>query len=99
MNWPHSVSGHAFASMIVGDFDVPRAVVSPMKADPPLAVDPDAVLPMPIAGKLFEPVAGRDAKIVQVLRAIENLQLSLGLRLEGPKPSRGTAPEKLLGVA
>ena len=99
MNRPHSVSCHAFASMIVDDFNVPRAVVSPAKADSPLVVDPDAVLPTSIAGKFLEPVAGRDAKVVQILGAIENLQLALGLRLEGAEPTRRTAPEKFLGVA
>ena len=64
------------------DFDVPGAVVPPAKADSPLVVDPDAELPASIAAELLEPVAGRHAEVVQILGAIENLQLSLGLRLE-----------------
>ena len=88
-----------FASTVVDDFDVPGAVVPPAKADSPLVVDPDAELPASIAAELLEPVAGRHAEVVQILGAIENLQLSLGMRLESTKPFRRPTPEEVLGVA
>src|SRR5207248_1858333 len=85
-------------SMIVDDFDVPRAVVSPSKADSPLIVDPDAVLPTPITAEFLQPVTGRHTQVIQILRAVEHLQLSLRLCLERAELSRRAAPEQLLGV-
>jgi hypothetical protein len=35
-------------SVIIGDFDFIGSVISPDKADPPLLVDPDAMLSGPI---------------------------------------------------
>src|SRR5438034_7686657 len=77
-------------SMIVDDFDVPRAVISPAKANSPLIVDSDAMLPTPITADLLQPIAGRHAQVTQILRAVEHLQLSFrypgchGSLLNGP---------------
>jgi hypothetical protein len=56
--------------MVIDDFDVPRTVVPPAKADSPLVVDPDAVLPATIAAEFFEAVARRYPHVVQILGAI-----------------------------
>ncbi len=53
--------------MIVSDLDVVRITVLPGKADPPLIVDTDTVLPCAIPLELLEPVARRYAKVVKGL--------------------------------
>jgi hypothetical protein len=64
-----------------------------------LIIDPDAVLPTPITDKLLQSVAGRHSQVVQIFRAIQNLQLSLGLCLERTEFPWRTAGEQFLGVA
>jgi len=51
--------------MIVYDFNVMRVAVAPAKADAPLVVDPDAVLPLAVAGKRLEPVARWSTQVVE----------------------------------
>src|SRR5438876_1089921 len=85
-------------SMIVDDFDLPRAVVSPPKADSPLIVDSNAVLPTPITAEFLQPVTRRHTQVVQILRAVEHLQLSFGLCLERAKLPQRAASEQLRGV-
>jgi len=51
--------------MIIHDFYVIGITIDPFEAYPPLIVDPDAVLPCPVAAKLLQPVGWRDAEIVQ----------------------------------
>ncbi len=84
--------------MIVDDFDLPRAVVSPAKADSPLIVDSNAVLPTPITAEFLQPVTRRHTQVIQILRAVEHLQFSFRLCLERAKLPRRTAPEQLRGV-
>src|SRR5437879_355806 len=86
-------------SMIVNDFDVPRTVISPAKANSPLVVDSDTVLAAAIAAKFLQSVTRRHPQIVQILRAVEHLQLSFCLCLERAKLPRRPASEQLLGVA
>jgi hypothetical protein len=49
---------HWLLLMIVNDFNVVSISVLPMKADPPLIVDPNAVLAVPVAVRLLYPVSG-----------------------------------------
>ena len=51
--------------MIVNDLHLLWPSIRPHEADPPLVVDPDAVLPCSITLQSFEPVAGRDAKVIE----------------------------------
>ena len=74
--------------MVVNDFDVPRVVVPPAKADSPLVVDPD-VLTAPIAADFLEPVARRHAKVVQVLGAIEHLRRVATSTMDSHNRNRG----------
>jgi hypothetical protein len=59
--------------MVVDDFDVPSAVISPSKADSPLVIDSNAVLAAPITAKFLQSVAWRRTKVVQVFRTVEHL--------------------------
>jgi hypothetical protein len=51
--------------MIIRDFDVLSARISPSETDPELVIDPDAVLSFPVALKSFQTISGRDAKVIQ----------------------------------
>lgn len=62
--------------MIIDEFYVVRIAVTPPKAYSPLLVDSDAMLPRAIAHETFQSVAGRNAKIAQLLGGIQKQQLS-----------------------
>jgi hypothetical protein len=64
--------------MIVNDFHVVSISVLPIKADPPLIVDPNAVLAVPVAVKLLQSVS-REGQIAQAGGRIQLLQSSEGL--------------------
>jgi len=51
--------------MVVNDLNLRCVTDAPSKADAPLVVDANAVLAGPIALELLEPVARRNAEIVQ----------------------------------
>jgi hypothetical protein len=59
--------------MVVNDLDVLGARGRPTKANAPLIVDANAVLPVPVAFESLQPIAGRDA---QILEATGDFQLS-----------------------
>jgi hypothetical protein len=61
--------------MTVHNLDVVRTVI-PLEADAPLVVDPNAVLPAPVALEGLKPVCGRDPKVVQPRCCIELQQLA-----------------------
>lgn len=62
--------------MIIRDLYIKGIPFSPFKADPPLIIDADAVLPRPISGKLFQPVRRRDSQIVERYGVIQHSQLA-----------------------
>jgi hypothetical protein len=49
--------------VVVDGLDIGRTSFGPREANPPLVVDPDATLSLPIAGKSLEPVFFGTAKI------------------------------------
>jgi len=51
--------------MIINDFYVISISIDPFKENPPLIIDPDAVLPCPIGAKLLQGVRWWNAKIVK----------------------------------
>ena len=62
--------------MVVHNLDLMRAVVAPDEDQAPLPVDPDGVLAGAVAAQGLQPVAGRDAQVVQPLRRIQHRQLA-----------------------
>ena len=64
---PRSVTG--------GDFDRFGIGAGPNETPPPLVVDADAVLALPVAGEGFEPIPGWDAQIVQVPGNVQLFEL------------------------
>ena len=62
--------------MIINDLHIVRAVLDPNETNTPLLIDPDRMLPPPIAAKRFEPVTRNRRQIIQRRRRIEHVELS-----------------------
>jgi hypothetical protein len=77
--------------MIVDDLDIVGRSIMPPKANPPLLVDPDAVLPAPLTLQSLEPVAWRHPQVSQSTRLVEHAQLAQRHRLD-LKQQPPTAP-------
>jgi len=85
--------------MIVRDLDLVGITMPPLKADPPLIVDPDAVLAGTVAGKLLQAVPGRHAEVVESLGGIEDQQLAQrGTLYAGRPPAHRLSLEDLLRI-
>ncbi len=67
--------------MVIDDLNVRRtsALLQPLKANPPLDVYPDAVLPISIAFERFKAVAGERSEIGKGRSGVEDLQPFVGL--------------------
>lgn len=62
--------------MIIGYLNVFRAGFGPFETNAVLVVDPDTMLPAPVAPQKLKSVSGRDFEIVQRDRRIDLIQLS-----------------------
>jgi hypothetical protein len=62
--------------MIIHDFYIVSAVLPPKKADPPLIVDADAVLPCPQSPQFFQSISRRHPEIIQRLNPVQHPQFS-----------------------
>ena len=51
--------------MVINDFNICGIAIIPIKADPPLAVDADAVLSGSIARKPFQSIGGWNKQILE----------------------------------
>src|SRR5213592_4522470 len=65
------------SSVIIDNLDVRRArrSIRPLKTDPPLIVDADAVRALPIALQRFKPVAGQRRQIMKDVRGFKAIEL------------------------
>jgi hypothetical protein len=61
--------------MIVDNLDIEGFAIPPDKANPPLIIDADAVLALPVPRQSFQPVATQPAQIVKTLRCVDHKQL------------------------
>ena len=65
VDWSVCFSGHRIVLLvIIGDLNVVSVSPLPSEADPPLIIDPDAVLPGTISAEPFKVIAGRNSQIV-----------------------------------
>ena len=64
--------------MIVNDLDFVRISPDPSEADPPLVIDPDAVLVRSIAGELLQSIGRWRAQIFQINGRVELTEFSKG---------------------
>ncbi len=49
--------------MIVGDFHLVGIAITPLEADPPLIIDSNTVLSLPVSPECFQPVSWRGSEI------------------------------------
>ena len=86
--------------MIVHDLDVVRIAVLPVEANAPLVVDVNAVLAGTVALELFEPIAGRHPKILELLGGVDKPELAEQGPMElGRESADWFALEQALGIA
>ena len=57
--------------MIIYDFYIVGVAVMPLKAQPPLAIDPNTELPLPVAAQFLKSVGRGRAQIVQIFCAMQ----------------------------
>ena len=79
--------------MIVHDLNILGSAIVPAETDPPLIIDPDAVLPRAIASKSFKAIARRHTEIVERIRRMHHQQLSKRDTLNDAEPP-GVAAQK-----
>src|ERR671924_888211 len=70
-----SLSIDATSSVVVHDLNFLGDSVGPGKADPPLVVDPDAVLTLTVTLESLQPVARWRSEIFEAHRGVEVAQL------------------------
>jgi hypothetical protein len=56
--------------MIINNFNISRAVLSPNKTKPKLIIYPNAILTLTVAFQGFQPVTGRGAQEIKCLGGI-----------------------------
>ena len=86
--------------MVIDNLNVVRVAQAPPKADPPLSVDADAVLPGSVPLQLFQSVRRRYAQVIERRRGVEHAELPKGgtLYVGAQSPDR-SALEKTLSVS
>jgi len=68
--------------MVIGDFDIEGVPIMPFKADSPLLVDVNCVLPFPFTSKSVKHVSGIQHQGIQARGGMEDHQTLSGLPLE-----------------
>jgi hypothetical protein len=86
---------HGFTSVVVDNLDLVRVSVPPAEAYPPLVIEADRVLALPIAVELLKPVPRWYAEILQLLGRINEYELSQhdALKLRRKVPDALTVEE------
>jgi len=64
--------------VVVGHLDFIGVAIFEAKADPPLVVDVDGVLALPISAQGMQPVANGDSELVELLCEVNMIQPSYG---------------------
>lgn len=84
--------------MVIDDFNVTDVAFAPDKTNPPLIVNSDAVLAGPITFECLEPVAGRNAKILQPFGGMKIEELTPCHALDRAESAHGPILEKRFSV-
>jgi hypothetical protein len=85
--------------VVISDFHIKSIATAPGKADSPLVIYPNAVLPFPVILELFQAVAGRHTKIIQLYRSVKDHQLSGSPSPDFIRqPSWGLMSEEAIGI-
>ena len=62
--------------MIINDLYLLRRAFAPQEADTPLIIDPDTMLPLPVAAQSLEPVSGDGCEVLQLFGVIQHAKLA-----------------------
>jgi hypothetical protein len=76
MNRRQLLRSHRSSSVVVDDLDLMCVAAPPLETDPPLVIDPNAVLTRTLRRKLLEPIPGWYSKIVEGLSGVEHDEFS-----------------------
>lgn len=88
----------AVASVVINDLYIERIALLPDETDPPLVVDPDAVLTRPIFFQGFEMVTTIDRQHPEVGRGIQHQKLAGSRWLDRLKSDHGLIAEDGRGI-
>jgi len=83
--------------VIIDDFHFVTIAVTPNKADSPLIVDPNRVLPLMIASQCLQLISGRRRQNSQLRGCVKLEQLSYCNPLDGAKTLAVLVMKKFLG--
>jgi hypothetical protein len=83
--WTVTLKRFLPTSGVVHDLDVVGISITPHKTKTPLAVDPDTVLPLPLAAQGFPTVPRRCCQIAQLHGAVQLAKFSTGDPFDGSK--------------
>jgi len=83
--------------MVVDDFDMGRTLLGPDKADAPLIVNPDGMLPLTMSGKSFEPVAGSGVQVLEISGGVQHIELAQCLFFDPAESFHEPARPEALG--
>jgi hypothetical protein len=89
---------YEFLAVIVDDFDVMRAVRTPVESDPVLVVDTNAELARSVAAQLLESTPGRKAQIDWRACGVDVLQFAPCGIFYHPETRHARQPEQNPGV-
>jgi len=64
--------------MVVRDLDLESVALTPNEANPPLVVDPDAVLAPAVTRQLLQTVTRRDLQIPQDIGSFQDPEIDVG---------------------
>jgi hypothetical protein len=84
--------------VIVDNLDLVSISIPPLKANPPLIVDPQTPLPFPVAPQRFQPIGGRLKKLLQPGNPVNLPQLAKRYPLKGRISPAVAMVEDLLGI-
>lgn len=68
--------------MIVRDLDVIRIPAPPVEANPPLIIDPDAVVPSAVSRESFQSVPRRNTQVLKRPGRVQHCEFTLGYLLD-----------------
>ncbi len=84
--------------MIVENFYVIRVPIAPDKADPPLIVDSDRILTVPISSQRLQSIPGKRSQDSQFSRGVELKQFAQRGSFDGLEPLAVMVVKKLLDL-
>ncbi len=85
------------SSVIVHNCHIDCIEADPTETDPPLAVDPNAVLPAPIPSKRFKTISRNRSQIRECCSSVQVVQFPFRHEGDPLKPPAELAPKDLLG--